>query len=289
MIYSSTINSPNLSRLIDSSINLIKKAENLALHLSPEHGFWVAFSGGKDSQVMYELVKMAGVRHTAIYNVTTNDPADNVRFIKKYYPEVQMLVPKESLLQMISHKGLPSMFRRYCCERLKERTGAGHVVVTGVRREESLKRAAYAEFSKMQSDIPADKRKSYNLDSMEERNFECVKGKDKFLVHPILEWKETDIWAFLRLFNIPINPCYDLHRRVGCVICPFALKGQITTYLKSHPKLRTALLHSIQAYIDRSPDTAPFPDAEVMFEWWLSKKSISEFKALKKQTTLNFD
>lgn len=289
MINTSIINSPGIDVLIENSIQLIKKAENLALHLSPDHGFWVAFSGGKDSQVMYELVKMSGVKYTAIYNVTTNDPASNVRFIKEHYPEVQMLVPQESLLQMISHKGLPSMFRRYCCERLKERTGAGHVVVTGVRREESLKRSAYAEFSKMQPDIAPDKRKTYNLDTMEERNFECVKGKDKFLVHPILEWKETDIWAFLRLFNIPINPCYQLHRRVGCIICPFAPKGQITSYLKTHPKLRSALLHSIEAYIKRSPESAPFPTPEEFFEWWLSKKSVNEFKALKRQTSINFD
>lgn len=73
---------------ISDSIALIRKAERLALALNPERGFHVAFSGGKDSQVLLELVKMAGVKYRAVYNVTTNDPPENVYFIRKHYPEV---------------------------------------------------------------------------------------------------------------------------------------------------------------------------------------------------------
>ena len=39
---------------IDKSIALLQKAEKIALHYSDE-GFYLAFSGGKDSQCIYEL------------------------------------------------------------------------------------------------------------------------------------------------------------------------------------------------------------------------------------------
>jgi phosphoadenosine phosphosulfate reductase len=55
------------------SIELIRKGEKLALSMNPE-GYFVGFSGGKDSQVLLELVKRAGVKYKAYYNVTTNDP-----------------------------------------------------------------------------------------------------------------------------------------------------------------------------------------------------------------------
>ena len=39
----------------------MQKAERLALSMNDE-GFWLAFSGGKDSQVLYHLAVMAGFR-----------------------------------------------------------------------------------------------------------------------------------------------------------------------------------------------------------------------------------
>ena len=43
----------NLDKKIDYSIALLRKAESMALRLDPENGFYLAFSGGKDSQGYY--------------------------------------------------------------------------------------------------------------------------------------------------------------------------------------------------------------------------------------------
>lgn len=181
---------------IQESIAFLQKAEKLALKLNPEGGFYVGFSGGKDSQVVLELCKIAGVKHTAYHNVTTNDDATTIRFIHQKYPEARFIVPKESYFRMIEHKGLPTMLRRWCCERYKERIGAGNVVVTGVRAEESKKRAEYAEITK---------------------------------------------------YVLPINPCYEKYKRVGCVFCPFSPARYIRDYIKEHPKQYQALLHSLSS------------------------------------------
>jgi phosphoadenosine phosphosulfate reductase len=50
----------NLTEKIEYSINLLKKSEKMALKIDPENGFYLAFSGGKDSQVLYHLAVMGG-------------------------------------------------------------------------------------------------------------------------------------------------------------------------------------------------------------------------------------
>lgn len=47
----------------------------------PPEGYFVAFSGGKDSVVALGLTRRAGVRHEASHNLTTVDPPELVRFI----------------------------------------------------------------------------------------------------------------------------------------------------------------------------------------------------------------
>ena len=271
----------NLQQKIDYSIALIRKAERLALTMQPNMGFHVGFSGGKDSQVVLELVKMAGVKYRAVYNVTTNDPADNVRFIKQNYPDVEFSIPEVSYFQLIAQRGLPTMLHRWCCALFKETAGVGCVVLTGVRKEESSKRAKYEDvalFGRTKKD-----REHVDLDKMEANEFRCVGGKDKFMVYPILEWTEKDVWDFIALRGLPVNPCYKVHKRVGCVFCPFARPKDIRAYCKTHPQLRAAFIHAIERYREGTKDRQKLPTAEDNFEWWLSREALDTYIAKKKQ------
>lgn len=47
---------------IQYSIDLLRRAERLALKMQPERGFWLAFSGGKDSQCIYGKAEIRFVR-----------------------------------------------------------------------------------------------------------------------------------------------------------------------------------------------------------------------------------
>lgn len=276
-----------LQEKIDHSIALIRKAEKLALVMQPETGFHVGFSGGKDSQVVLELVKMAGVKYRAVYNVTTNDPADNVRFIKHHYPDVEFSIPEKSYFQLIAQKGVPTMFNRWCCALFKETAGVGCVVLTGVRKEESRKRAAYKEVSKFTR--KKEDKEEIDLDKMEENEFQCVGGKDKFMVYPVLEWTEKDVWQFIRERGLPVNPCYKTHKRVGCVFCPFARPKDVRAYCETHPQLKAAFIHAIERYRERERDRQKLPTAEDDFDWWLSHISLDEYIAKKRQMTIDFD
>lgn len=47
---------------IKHSVELLRKAEKLALAYSPNEGFYLSFSSGKDSQCLYHIAKIAGVK-----------------------------------------------------------------------------------------------------------------------------------------------------------------------------------------------------------------------------------
>lgn len=275
-----------LNSKIDKSVSLIRRAEKLALTMQPEEGFHVGFSGGKDSQAVLELVKMAGVKYRAVYNVTTNDPADNVRFIKHHYPDVEFSIPEKSYFQLIAQKGVPTMFNRWCCALFKETAGVGYVVLTGVRKEESRKRAAYEEVGKWSRS--KDKKESVDLDKMEANEFRCVGGKDKFMVYPILEWTEKDVWDFIAMRGLPVNPCYKTHKRVGCVFCPFARQKEVRAYCETHPQLKAAFIHAIERYIEREKNHQNLTSAEDYFDWWLSHERLDVWLLKKRQLEIIF-
>ena len=94
----------NLDKKIDYSIALLRKAESMALRLDPENGFYLAFSGGKDSQALYHIAQMAGVKFKAHMNLTSVDPPEVIRFVKRQYPEVELIKPKMSIYEMAKKK-----------------------------------------------------------------------------------------------------------------------------------------------------------------------------------------
>lgn len=89
---------------IKHSIDLLQKSEKMALRMDPENGFYLAFSGGKDSQALYHIAQMAGVKFKAHMNLTSVDPPEVIRFVKKYYPEVELVKPKMSIYDMALKK-----------------------------------------------------------------------------------------------------------------------------------------------------------------------------------------
>ena len=115
----------------------------------PPEGYYVAFSGGKDSQCVYHLCQMAGVKFDAHYAVTSVDPPELVQFIKQNYPDVQFErkhdkngLPVTMWSLIVKKRMPPTRVVRYCCEELKESGGKGRATVTGVRWEESVNRKA---------------------------------------------------------------------------------------------------------------------------------------------------
>ena len=276
-----------LQSKIDKAIAFIQHGEKLALSMNAD-GYFVAFSGGKDSQVLLWLVQQAGVKYRAYYSVTTNDPPQNVRFIRENYPEVEFLHPKENFYKLVAKKGLPTMNRRFCCSILKETAGVGYVTLVGVRRDESSKRRNYKDvdvISKRKEH--QDSERAYNIDEMLHAEHQCIKGKDKLVLRPILDFTDSEIWEVIYSNNLPVNPCYNDTNRVGCIFCPFGAKKQILDYCRKYPRAKAKIIDSIKQYQNTMKQKAELQPEEY-FEWWLSKKSLKEYKAEKRQTKIEF-
>lgn len=219
----------------------------------PAEGYTLCFSGGKDSQVLYDIAKWCGVKFKAVYEVTTIDPPENVRFIREHYPEVNFILPKLNFFQLIERKGmLPTMNKRWCCSVLKESYGKGHIL-TGVRREESKKRASY--------------------------DYVAAEKKNKTHVRPLLDWTEAEIWQYIEDRQLPFNPCYEHTGRVGCLFCPFASQNALVYASNRYPKYHRLFMRSIEriiknnGYLQRFGDVTP----ERVWEWWISKRNAKEF------------
>lgn len=149
-----------------------KSIERLKL-FEPEDGYYLAFSGGKDSVTCKALLDMAGVKYDATYRVTSVDPPELVRFIKDVHPDVKREIPLYNdgtpitMWNLIPKKLMPpTRLVRYCCDNLKESGGTGRITVTGVRWAESTNRKRNQGIVTF-----ADKRAAKNSNLVENKDF----------------------------------------------------------------------------------------------------------------------
>lgn len=273
-----------IDRLTAEAVAFIRRAEPLALKMDAR-GIHVAFSGGKDSQVLLALAEMAGVRHHAEMQLTSVDPPQVVRFVRENYPQVHLNRPRITMYKLIIRKHiLPTRVRRYCCSEFKEFSGRGSVTATGIRRAESARRKkrTAVEMNGGSYDINGEK-----LVELDENTFfsaerketvHCVGNKDKVIINPILDWTEADVWGFLNYHGIPHCSLYDIgYKRIGCILCPIAARKNAEKDLRNFPRfvekvyLRAIRTLRMQGYF---PD---FFDEYEVLDWWLSKENKEDY------------
>jgi phosphoadenosine phosphosulfate reductase len=229
---------------------------------TPPEGLYVAFSGGKDSVVLLDLVRKAGVKHDTHYNLTTVDPPELVHFIRKEYPSVQVHRPAMSMWQLIVKKKLPpTRMVRYCCEVLKERGGdqGERTVTTGVRWSES-----------------AGRRKRWRGMVQNCRN---IVGKVYLM--PIIDWTDEDIWQHIRANKLPYCSLYDEgFKRLGCVMCPMTGPKHIQMEMERWPKIaeayKRAILKSWEVNKLGDHVGGKWKSGEDMWNWWIGAMPSEE-------------
>ena len=253
---------------IERSLELIRKAEALALTYS-EDGFWVGFSGGKDSQALLHLVQLAGVKYKAFFSPTSVDPPEVIRFIRQNYPEVTFTKLKRSIYDVFREKRvLPSMSMRWCCAEFKEQGGAGTVTLVGVRHAESVKRSKrnvievsnhkfsgdFEQFEQWSQEQRSKKLRKRKKDAQfdqfsehQEQMVTCVGGKDKIIISPIIEWLDRDVWEFLNdVLRVPHCCLYDEgQHRIGCILCPMSTTRAQIAQAKRWPYVKDKWIKAI--------------------------------------------
>lgn len=221
-----------LDRKIDFAIKLLRSI--------PQDGpIELSYSGGKDSDVILELAKMAGILFEAIYKNTTIDPPGTIAHCKEN--GVKIIHPKKTFLQIVEQAGMPSRFRRFCCSYLKEYKVYDRGI-QGIRRSESTKRAARYKEPEYCRVYP--------------------KGEKARFYLPILEWNNDDVSRFIEDRGIKCHPLYYneqgqflVEKRLGCIGCPMATEWKRREQYRQYPRLLKAQIKAANKFFISHPNS----------------------------------
>lgn len=222
------------------NIELEKKAIERLKAFEPEDGYYLCYSGGKDSDVIKILAHLSGVNFEAVHNLTTVDAPETVNYIRSQ-SDVRIDYPELSMWRLIEKKLMPpTRLMRYCCSELKERGGKGKVKITGVRWDESNNRKEngglvkiigkpktmqrFADENNVNYDLSRQNGLILNYDDDASRRMveHCYRTTST-MVNPIIDWKDADVWQFLHHYGCRSNPLYECaFKRIGCIGCPMA-------------------------------------------------------------------
>lgn len=201
----------------------------------------VAYSGGKDSDVILELTKMAGIPYRAIYKNTTIDPPGTIKHVKEMGVEIHQPREGKRFFELVEHRGYPSRFVRFCCSELKEYKILDKCIM-GIRTEESqARKKRYLE--------PTGCR------------FYGSKKEHVEAIYPILNWTLEDVKEFIEERQLKLAPVYydedgTFHpeRRLGCIACPMAYKTKRIADFKQYPSILKQYISRGRKFFEQHPN-----------------------------------
>ena len=232
----------------------------------PSEGYYLAFSGGKDSCAIKHLAKLSGVKFDAWYNQTTIDPPELVRFIKQNHADVTWSYPKNgNMMSRVAKKSaLPPTRRvRWCCEEYKEYGGVGRTKIMGARKEESAAR------DKRWHEVTQDH------------------NKDK-VVCPIVHWTSEQVWELLKNDGVKYCELYDEGwERLGCVGCPLNNASRVREFERwpaFERNWKNAVTKNWENWKDKPKANGEpraqsrFKTADEMWRWWMQEIEMDAFR-----------
>jgi phosphoadenosine phosphosulfate reductase len=196
-------NKDDLKELVER-LNFKEKVERSKQLIKEAYGRYgdslvVANSLGKDSVAVWDLAKKVNPEIRGFIVTTRFKPQETVAFMNneiKRYPELKVY-KNDAVIEPELYKTNPDS----CCdilkvEPVKRAVEEMHVRcwVTGLRCTEGRTRTDFKE--------------------VEERDKGLVK------LNPILIWKEREVWQYLAIYSVPVNPLYaEGYRSLGCAPC----------------------------------------------------------------------
>lgn len=232
----------DLYKKVSSSVRLLQ-----TISRNIEGPIALGYSGGKDSDVILHLCRMAGIHVDPVYCNTTIDPPGTIKHC--IANNVRIIQPDTTFLKLVERKGMPTRFVRFCCSVLKEKK-IGDYTILGVRRAESPKRKErYKEYVQCRV---------------------YKKGVKTQQILPILDWENKDVLEFVKSENISLHPLYyesgefNVKKRLGCIGCPLASQKNRRQDFLRYPKMLNLFIKHYAVYY--------YPMTEK------NKKSVSYFR-----------
>lgn len=190
----------NFAEKVDRSLELIDRAYN-------EFGdsLVLAHSLGKDSSVIWHLAKRVSPKIRGFIVTTRFKPPETKKFMAEEvarHPELKVYSNDEEIPDKL-YETDPDR----CCEILKVQPVRQAVQemgvkcwITGLRCTEGRTRTEYKEIEEL--------------------------DKGLLKLNPILIWFEREVWQYLALNKVPVNPLYSKgYRSLGCAPCTRIAQG----------------------------------------------------------------
>ncbi|MEK6682004.1 MAG: phosphoadenylyl-sulfate reductase [Nitrospirota bacterium] len=188
------VDSLNFKQKVERSLALIDEA-----YKKYGDSLVVANSLGKDSLVVWDLAKKVSTDIRGFIVTTRFKPAKTIEFMNKLvlrYPELKIYKNNQPIQERL-YEIDPDM----CCELLK--------VVPTQRAVEEMKAACWVTGLRC-----TEGRTRTDFKEIEDKGDSLVK------LNPILIWKEREVWQYLALYNVEVNPLYkEGYRSLGCAPC----------------------------------------------------------------------
>lgn len=254
----------------------------------------VAYSGGKDSDTLLELVRRAGVPFILEHSHTTADAPQTVYHTRDVlhrlenegvtcrvqYPQYKK--KRTTLWAVIPEKGTPpTRLIRYCCKILKQEGSRESVMLTGIRWAESARRKnTRGFFERNAQDV--DKRVILAEDTEDaRRTFSTLMGEtNRVTANPLADWTDGDIWDFCRSERLTMNPLYEMgFGRVGCIGCPMGGRKRWREFA-IFPAYEQAYMRAFEKMVEARRQRGMhnrmgWNTAEDVFRWWMEDRNLA--------------
>ena len=272
--------------------------ERLKAFAPEDEPYYLAYSGGKDSDVIRILSQLAGVKHECKHNLTTVDAPETVRYVRETIGWENVEKPQLTMWQLIVKKKFPpTRLVRYCCSELKERGGKHRKKITGVRWAESINRKNSSGLINIIGRPKANQKQAdeYGVEYKVNKSGSLVMNDDNsptrrivemcyrtsmVLVNPIIEWTEKDVWEFLNYYGCESNPLYQCGwKRIGCIGCPLGGSNSQKREFQQYPKYKAAYIKAFDRMLKKRTEDGienkpMWRTGEDVMKWWLGENPL---------------
>ena len=233
--------------------------------------FYVAFSGGKDSIVVLDLVQRA-LPHNG-FKVLFGDTGMEFPDTYKTVDEIENFC-KENEIEFIRAKshfspdyswnqfGPPATVHRWCCSvhktspqilslrNILNKVDFTGMAFIGVRASESLSRSEYDYISLGE------------------------KHKGQYSCNPILEWNSAELYCYIFMNDLVLNEAYKKgNRRAGCLVCPRAAERNEYIAHKCYPAEFNHLIDKIRLMYSQTFHSENKLDEFIKNGGWKARKN----------------
>lgn len=234
-----------------------------------EGNVYVAFSGGKDSTVLLDLVRKLYPHVPAVFNNTGQEFPEIRRFVKST-PNVITLRPRLSFTYVVESHGWPILSKKTACalsymQKLPDDDPRQEKYASSIAERwhflkdapfpisdyccTALKKSPAAMYERATGRKPILGMMASDSDTRElhyVRRGGCNSYSRTTGSWPLGVWLERDIWAYIKKYNLPYSEIYDMgFYRTGCMFCLFGIhldcgfrgENRIQTMARTHPVL----------------------------------------------------